>query len=532
MKKNYTAFLIFSFFFLTEGFAQVILDSTNLPIVFINTNFQAIPDEPKITAGMAIIDNGYNVTNHVTDTNFTYYGYIGIEQRGSISQQWWWTQKSYAVETRTALGIDTNVVLMNMPKENDWVLYGPFSEATLMKNVLTYELVRQLGYYVTRTKYCEMMLKTGFFWNYNGVYVMMEKIKRDNNRVDISKLDLDDNAGDSLTGGYIIAVDRNINPPPAPQDSGWKSQKDTAVFFTYKYPKGDEITPQQKNYIQQYVDSFETTMQSPNFSNLTTGFRKYIEPVSFMDFFFIQELSKNVDAYKRSSYLYKDKNSKDPRLHAGPHWDYNSAYKIALGGCESFDSDTGWVYDMTCWIHGADFPVPFWWERMLQDTVYTRDLKCRWQQLRSTTLSTANIFNVMDSIANYVSTASTRHYLQFGIVANYQYQVDSLKIWINNRLAWLDANMPGNCWNMNVTDESFENSFSVYPNPSSGMYNVQSTMYNVKAEVTDLMGRKIQTINLERGTTNLNLSNQPEGVYFLKISSESSVFTKKIVRVK
>src|ERR1051326_4616414 len=129
MRKLFSAFLIFNFAFLIPGFGQT-LDSTNLPIVFINTNFQSIPDEPKITAGMAIIDNGYNVMNHVTDNNFTYYGNVGIEQRGSISQQWWWTQKSYAVETDNAAGSDTSVNLFGMPKESDWVLYGPFNEAT------------------------------------------------------------------------------------------------------------------------------------------------------------------------------------------------------------------------------------------------------------------------------------------------------------------------------------------------------------------------------------------------------------------
>lgn len=531
MKKIYSFFLFSLLVILSEvEVSAQTLDSTNLPIVFINTNFQAIPDEPKITAGMAIIDNGYNVINHTTDTNFTYYGYVGIEQRGSISQQWWWTQKSYAIETRNALGIDTNVNLMGMPKESDWVLYGPFNEATLLKNVLTYQLVRELGYYVTRTKYCEMMLKTGFFWDYNGIYVMMEKIKRENDRVDISKLDLDDNAGDSLTGGYIIAVDRNINA----QDSGWKSQKDTSVFFTYKYPKGDEITSQQKNYIQLFVDTFETVMQGPGFSNLTTGFRKYIEPVSFMDFFFIQELSKNVDAYKRSSYLYKDKNSKDPRIHAGPHWDYNSAWKVAIGGCESFDSDTGWVYDMTCWIHGANFPVPFWWERMLQDTVYARDLKCRWIQLRSTTLSTSHIFYLMDSITNYISNASTRHYQKFGIASTLQVEVDSLKDWITARLAWMDANMPGNCWNPGVDESAFENSFSVYPNPATGKFTVQSSEFNINMiEVYDIVGACIyQSTSQPANQSTINLSGLSEGIYFLKIKSENSVFTKKIIKAE
>ena len=117
---------------------------------------------------------------------------------------------------------------MGMPKENDWVLYGPFNETTLMRNVMTYQLVRELGYWVTRTKFCEMMLKTGFTWNYNGVYVMMEKIKQGKNRVDISKLDLDDNAGDSLTGGYIIAVIAILMRPTA---VGFQNIRKTPTSF-------------------------------------------------------------------------------------------------------------------------------------------------------------------------------------------------------------------------------------------------------------------------------------------------------------
>jgi hypothetical protein len=525
MRKFYSAFLILNFSFLISSFSQT-LDSTNLPIVFINTNFQSIPDEPKVIADMAILDNGYNVMNHVTDTNYTYYGKIGIEQRGSISQQWWWWQKSYSLETQNAQGLDTNVKLFGMPKESDWVLYGPFNEATLMKNVLTYQLVRELGYYVTRTKYCEMMLKTGWFWGYNGIYVAMEKIKRDKNRVDISKLDADDNAGDSLTGGYIFAVDRNINV----QDSCWPSKKDTALKFTYKYPKAADITPQQKNYIQQFVDSFETVLQGPNFANLTTGYRNYIEPVSFMDFFFLQEISKNIDAYKRSAYLYKDKNSKDRRIHAGPHWDYNSAYDVGVGGCESFDSDTGWVYNMSCWIHGANYPVPFWWKRFLQDTVYTRDLKCRWMQLRATTFSNAHIFYLMDSIASYISTASTRHYQKFSIAGTLQNYEDSLKNWITARMAWLDANMPGNCWNMDVADVSLENSFSVYPNPTRGILNVSINRYeDAQVILYNMYGERIYQHPCSSTYQTIDLSSQPNGMYFIHILTKNEEISKKIL---
>lgn len=546
MKKYFQIVSIIFFFFLGhsgllaqlpgpksgEGHAvMATLDSTRLPIVCINTKFQTIADEPKITAEMAIIDNGYNVMNHVTDTNFTYFGKIGIEQRGSISQQWWWTQKSYAIETHNASGDDTNVVILGMPKENDWVLYGPFNELTLMKNVLTYQLVRELGYYVSRTKHCEMMIKTGFFWKYNGVYVMMEKIKQDKNRVDIAKMDLDDNAGDSLTGGYIVAVDRNINAV----DSGWfsKHPQSQNVFLTYKYPKGDEITLQQKTYIQAYVDSFENALSSANFADPVTGYRKYMEPVSFMDFFFIQELSKNVDAYKRSSYLTKDKTSKGGKLTAGPHWDYNSAWEVKINNCQAFDSDTGWTYPLTCWIHSTNFPVPFWWKRLLQDTVYTRDLKCRWSQLRATTLSTANIYHIIDSVTNYVSASSVRHYSQFNLIENYQLEVDSLKMWIGKRLTWMDANMPGYCWNTGIPDAgTSEGPVTIYPNPSSGIVTVHSSApFIQRVEVYDIYGRNIRSLECIAGTTTVDLSGHSPGVYFLKCYAGAAIYSRKIVRV-
>jgi len=206
LKTVKRALLCIFVFCCLHSHAQVTLDSTNLPIVGIFTYFTAIPDTPKIRALMGIIDNGYNVTNHISDTNYTFYGNIGIEQRGSISQQWWYWQKSYGLETRDSLGNDSSAIILNMPKESDWVLYSPYDDRTLMRNVLTYDLARQMGYYASRTRYCELMLMDFLTWNYKGVYVMMEKIKRDHNRVDIAKLDADDNAGDSLTGGYIIAV--------------------------------------------------------------------------------------------------------------------------------------------------------------------------------------------------------------------------------------------------------------------------------------------------------------------------------------
>jgi hypothetical protein len=509
---------------------MVPFDSTNLPIVYINTHWQSIPNDPKIIADMKIIDNGYNVMNHVTDPVNGYNGLIQIEKRGSISQLY--AQNSYTLKTisdSSGTGLDTN--LLGMPKEHDWVLYGPYDDETLMRNALTYKIGRQMGHWAPRTRHCEVVMQV--FWpQYDGVYVMMEKIKRDNKRVDIAKLDSNDLAGDSLTGGYIIAIDKNIWEA----DSGFTTLNNPPLFIKYVYPNGSDIKPEQEAYIQAYVDSFENTLASASFQNLTTGWRKYAEPNSFIDFFIIQELSKNIDAYKRSGYMYKDKTSKGGKLTAGPFWDFNSAwYNAHLCG---FDIDTGWAYQMTCWVN-QNFPVPFWWSRFMQDSIFTRDLKCRWITLRSHYLDTAFLFHEIDSIAAYLSQGQPRHFAQYNLNYTYSAEVDSLKLWLTNRMAWMDANMPGNCWNLGTGDEhSLSGTVDLYPNPAPGEANVEfflNTDAEVNIELADITGRRLIVEPPKEHTAGkhvikLDVRSLPSGIYFITLKAGSFQVTKKLVK--
>jgi hypothetical protein len=507
----------------------VMLDSSNLPIVYISTHWQFIADEPKITCDMGIIDHGYNQINHVTDAPNSFYGKIGIEKRGSISQLW--PQKSYSIETRDTAGNALDVPLLGMPSDNDWVLYGPYDDETLMRNVMSYELGREMGYWTPRTKYVEVVINTFGWPEYQGVYVLMEKIKRDHNRVDIAKLDSTENSGDDLTGGYIWAIDRNIWAG----DSGFVSSNPQNLFFAYKYPSSDKITQPQMDYLKAYTDSFENALAAPNFADPINGFRKFSYDHTFMDFFYFQEMSKNIDAYKRSAYLYKDKYSKGGKISAGPLWDFNSAwYNIHYCG---FDQVPGWAYQMTCWVSSA--PVPFWWDRMLQDTIFSRDLKCRWITWRSTVLDTGNIFHIIDSIANYIRPATVRQFANYNLSGTFQGQVDTLKGWVYYRLNWMDANMPGNCWNLGVHETVSENQFSVFPNPVSDEVNISfmlSVNEKIRIEVFDAMGRKVQSLdekNYSAGNNliRMNLTDQPEGVYFLNIISENGIVGKKILKM-
>ncbi len=515
------------------------LDSTNLPIVVINTNSQTIVDEPKITCDMGIIYNGVGAMNHISDPFNNYNGKIGIELRGSSSQGF--PKKGYGFETRTAANAKNNVALLGMPIEHDWILSASYSDKTHMRNMLSYKLFRDFGRYAPRTKYCELVIDG----QYQGVYLLMERIKRDSNRVDISKLNYWENSGDTLTGGYIIKIDKTTGNggagwtsafPPAVSSSG------QTIYYQYEYPDPDSITVQQEAYIQSYVDSFETALYGSNFKDPINGYAKYCKVNSFIDYFILDELSRNVDGYRLSTYLFKDRYSKGGKLTIGPPWDFDIAWLNADYCSGSLTS--GWAYQFGNVCPGDGWQVPGWWNRFMQDTSFTNKLRCRWEYLRSNILDTVNLNNFIDSTYGYLTQgAMARNFNQWQILGVYVWpnpspipttyaaEVTRLKQWIAARINWMDASMPGICTSTGVEEQLSVNDFSIYPNPSSGKFNAESSKCSIdRTEVFDLYGRKVESIPGSYPSTVVDLSAHPEGVYILKIYSGNSFSLHKIIK--
>ncbi|MEN9332800.1 MAG: hypothetical protein RLZZ94_1890, partial [Bacteroidota bacterium] len=148
--------------------------SSNLPIVKINTMGNSIVDEPKVMANMQIIDNGAGIRNYITDTVYTYDGHIGIEVRGSSSQTF--PKKSFGFETWDSAGVEIDTSILGFPKESDWILNANYTDKSFLRNVTPYHLFNQMGRYASRTKYVEVFINNV----YAGLYVFMEKVKRDN----------------------------------------------------------------------------------------------------------------------------------------------------------------------------------------------------------------------------------------------------------------------------------------------------------------------------------------------------------------
>ncbi|MFA5803963.1 MAG: CotH kinase family protein [Melioribacteraceae bacterium] len=432
-----------------KDFSQVTFTSSNLPIVVINTHGQTIPDEPKITADMGIIDNGPGIRNNLTDPFNAYNGKIGIELRGHSSQMF--EKKQYGIETRDNAGNDLKVSLLGFPEESDWVLNASYIDKSFLRNVITYKLSNDLGRYATRTRYCEVVING----DYRGIYILQEKIKRDKNRVNIKKMTTTDITGDAVTGGYIVKIDR-----VDPGDKYWTSaypavfqSTKAPVTYIHEYPKASDIVLAQQNYIRDYINKFETIMYSGGYRDPFAGYYNLIDIDSFVDHYLLNEFSKNTDAYRLSAYLHKNRDSEGGKLVMGPIWDFDISFGLA-------DYDDG--FNPAGWQaykhYDGLWSSPFWTTNLMIDPVFKNKLAKRWNEVKNKTFSISALTNFIEENAALTAEARVRNFSKWKDIfnpaiyiwpnknrfSNYEEEINYLKTWISQRTTWLNSNLPSN----------------------------------------------------------------------------------------
>ena len=507
-----------------------VFTASSLPLVVINTFSQSIVNDPKINASMKIIYNGPGMMNHLMDLPNAYNNNIGIEIRGNFSANL--PQKPYSIETRNAAMLQNDTSLLGMPAEHDWCLLSTYNDKVYVRNTLANKLFNQMGHFATHSKHCEVFING----QYQGIYFLSESVKRDSSRVNIAKLDSTENSGLNMTGGYIIKNDYwdatnswllNYSPVDHPT---------YPVHLVYEYPKPNKITPQQKTYIQAFINTLETALYGPSYANPTTGYRAYLSTASFIDYFIVNELSRNNDGFKKSWFMHKNRDDKGGKLKAGPVWDFDWAW-TNIPGCSNFSATngSGWAYKINdC---GPDVNSNGWYVRMLQDSTFQNELKCRWVSLRSSILSTTNLFNYIDSSAVALDTAQQRHQEKWATLGvdvgtpevgaqptTFQADINLFKSWISSRIAWLDANMPGTCLLTVVNNFSeAENTISLFPNPAKDVIFINAENTAIKPSTTiiisDILGRELVSLSYNQIAHNgmsISLSSFQNGTYFCR----------------
>jgi len=418
---------------------------SEVPIITVDTHGRAIFDQPKVAAEMAIHYDPADSTQTLT-SRVDYQGAIGIEYIGHSSLRF--RKKSYGLVLRDRSGGRIAAPLLGLPSDSNWVLHGPYADKTLMRNYLAYALAARLHLQGPRTCFVEMFLRQGRWGlTYQGVYLLVEASGRSPEILRIARLQPGDTTGSAISGGYILEVDRLSRGDDfftLPGDP-MSTHRDTVGFIVPRRPQ-----PVQKAWLANYFGAMESSLpptQPPRYS-------QYLDVDSFVDFMLLQEALKNVDAYRFSASMHKDRNGK---LRMGPVWDFdlstgNASYD---DGC---DTD-GWMVQTLSSRRTSKAP-PSWWRRLLRDPAFVARLETRWAELRSGPLATDSVLAVVDGAAVTLRHAQKRNFERFPTLGqriwpncaipgsdppayydSWDGEVRRLRDWLESRLTWMDANI-------------------------------------------------------------------------------------------
>jgi hypothetical protein len=509
---------------------QYMPDSFNLPLVLINTDEFGIPYKNiRVKAFIGIINNGEGNFTRPSDSCNVYYGDVSIEVHGNSSSEF--PKRSYRFELIDSLENDSSVMLLGMPPDDDWLLYGPFQDKAQFRNPMMFDLARKFRRFQPHTRYCEVLLNG----EYQGLYTLTETIKRAKDRIDIQKLKPDEISGNDVTGGYIMRYDKG---KPGLQ---------------IVYPKKDNIQPEQIDYITDFMEEYRSVLFSNHFCDPANGYRKYMSDTTLVDHMIMTELMKNCDGYVMSTYFYKDRADKDNRVKYGPLWDNDLAFgnTIFQDGADpaGWHFEYNWPYD-TELIHI---------KRFLQDTAFVHLFQNRWFDARQNFLQTDSIMNYIDSIVVFLHDAVERNYYLWPVIdknifncnyisQSYDEEIYNIKNWLYDRLDWIDENIGNIYYNVDSATElpCLPNTnyltLTVYPNPFVDELHIlfqSSASISCSIEIFDINGSLhfLQNQQLDNGSTEIRLgvpeiSNLPAGLYLLRVTlNNTTIITRKVIKI-
>ncbi|HVM47989.1 MAG TPA: CotH kinase family protein [Candidatus Acidoferrum sp.] len=394
---------------------------------------------------------------------------------------------AFSLEFWDELNNSANYSPLSLPAESDFILYAPDNfEPVLIHNPLIYQLSNEVGRYAPRTRFVEVYLATNtgavYASNYNGIYVLEEKIKWDKNRVDIDKIhSVDnlnplDNSSPNVTGGYIMAIDRL-----GPGETGFSAAGQTIV---YDEPHEFELkTPQrapQQQYLQSYINAFGTALNATNYTDPTNGYRAYIDEPSWIDHHILNVVAFNVDALRLSAYFYKPRTDV---LVFGPIWDFDRSQ----GSTDGRDFSP-FYWRAPIGDQGTDFFNYTWWGRMFTDIDFWQAWIDRYEDLRAGVLSTNHIYADIDALVAQVTAEEPREIARwpslteprsgtitysgysYTFPGTYQGEVSFLKKWYADRLNFMDTNFLAKPVFSNTTGAITNGSKLVLTAPGSTVY--------------------------------------------------------------
>ncbi|MBN2526326.1 MAG: CotH kinase family protein [Deltaproteobacteria bacterium] len=364
-----------------------------------------VPKAGKILC-TAVVNDGAGVNE--------YTGVVGIEQWGRGSGVY--PKTNYELELRLADGITENPVpILGMGKEEDWILDGSWTDRSFMRTDIVFDIFKELGgdtHVAADSRYVTLT----FNGQPRGVYRVSERVKRDDDRVDIP-------ADDGNVGtNFIVKLDNDgliTDVSVGANVANWQPI----------YPSEGKISGSQQSGIAVWLANLSAAMSAG------TPFER-LNMSNVVDWVLMNEFAKNLRTFDRGWYLFKSGENKANLIPADADMSFGQPDVSA----------EGWVphNQMTTYL--------------LSDSAFRSALVTRWAQLRAGPLADAALTQRIDDyqLALPVAAINANFALwpidQLDLcleddlyttpeVADYAAEVAALRQWITSRLAWMDANI-------------------------------------------------------------------------------------------
>jgi hypothetical protein len=427
----------------TETYLRVNPDTqsftSHLPIILIHTFEAGTPDSfgiEHLAAAIQVLEPRSGITRLIGRAALD--ARIGIHVRGETSRNF--PKKQYALELRADTDdADSGQSMLGLPSHSEWVLSDPLPyDRTSIRNALAFALSNRIGRYAPRTRFAEVFLVDDggdvHARNFLGFFTLIEKIARDPQRVNVSRLPASAASPPAISGGFILRIDK-----------GSPDFNAAGRWLQFVYPNAEDMASaergKQLNFITGFIDDFGRAAGAADFRHPSTGqhYSQFIDVDAWIDHNIVNALTKNVDGLRISAYFHKERSG---RLAAGPVWD--------------FDRSMGTPYDPRAtapeewnqtW-NAADYFNEGWWRLLFRDPDFRSRYRARFKALLSGEFSADNLDRLVDGMALQVGDAAGRNFRrwpQFPPLDNsHAAEIALLKDFFRRRVAWIKAQLDTN----------------------------------------------------------------------------------------
>ena len=499
---------------LVANFQDQYVQLTNIPTIFINTvNGVGVTSKDNYVEAYVTVRGAKNAEDNITE--------VLTEIKGRGNSTWGMAKKPYRLK------FDKKIKFLgNEAKEKNWVLLANYADKTLLRNALAFETARNMfdfGFTPSVT-FVDVVLNGKNLGN----YTLTDQVEVKSKRVPVLEQEETTTLNDpEITGGYLIEVDGF-----ADSEISW-FQTNKGMKVTIKYPKDDEINSDQSYYISNYTQQMETALFSSSYTNAETGWRKYVDEASLVDWYIACELFGNSDSWW-STYMYKERGE---IFKLGPLWDFD----IAFNNDDRLGDATQKL--MRTYAHDPKTWIARWW----QDAGFQANVKARWGELRSKGLKSF-MNNYIDEAAelldesqennfNVWNILSSKVYRELAARGSYEAEVNFLKQYVINRISYLDGQ-----WGLPTGIENSECNTStiIAPNPVENGNDInvfvsESMEGVVNVMVASVDGKVVYSaneyMNMDNNIT-ISTNGWAKGMYIIVVKDNKGTTQRGTVIVK